>query len=112
MIVLVLAGDDAQQGALAGAVQANHADLGAVKKAERDIAQDLLVVGREELAHPHHREDDLLICHCSLAREVDAGQLAADLPEPAGGCQVIRSGGGWPRLAPDEIFARNTLDLL
>ena len=38
-----------------------HADLGAVVKTERDIADDRLIAGREDPADPHHREDDLLI---------------------------------------------------
>jgi hypothetical protein len=52
-------GHDAQQRALAGPVEAEDADLGAVEEAERDVAQHLLLaVG---LRDPHHRENDLLI---------------------------------------------------
>ena len=46
-VVLVHAGHDAQQGGLARAVQAEHADLGAVVEAERDVAQDLFVGGHD-----------------------------------------------------------------
>jgi hypothetical protein len=42
-VVVVDAGHDAQQGALAGAVQAQDADLGAVEVGQGDVAQDLLV---------------------------------------------------------------------
>ena len=57
-IVLVHARDDAQQGGFAGAVQAEHADLGAVIEAERDIAQDLLVGGMDA-PDAHHGVNDL-----------------------------------------------------
>ena len=58
-VVLVHAGHDAQQGALARAVQTEHADLGAVEEAERDVAQHL-PVGRVDAPDAHHRVDDLL----------------------------------------------------
>jgi len=38
-------GHDAQQGGLARAVESQHADLGAVIEAERNIAQDCLLGG-------------------------------------------------------------------
>ena len=52
-----------QQRALAGAVEAEDTDLGAVEVRQRDVLEDLLVV--VVLAHPHHRVDDLvrLVCH-------------------------------------------------
>ena len=57
-VVLVDAGHDAQQGGLARAVEAEHADLGAVVEAERDVAQDLFV-GRMDAPHLVHGVDDL-----------------------------------------------------
>ena len=58
-VLVVHAGHDAQQGALAGAIQAQHADLRAVVEAERNIAQHLFF-GRMDTAHAHHGVDDLL----------------------------------------------------
>ena len=67
-VVLIHAGHDAQQGALARAVQPQHADLRAVEEAERDVTQHL-PVGRVHTAHAHHRVDDLLgFGHGSLLR--------------------------------------------
>jgi hypothetical protein len=57
-VVLLDAGHDAQQRALARAVQTEHADLGAVEIGEADIAQHLLL-GRVDFADPHHRINDL-----------------------------------------------------
>ena len=57
-VVLVDAGHDAQQRGLARAVQAEHADLGAVVEAERDVAQDLFV-GGHDAPHLVHGVDDL-----------------------------------------------------
>ena len=48
---------------LPDAVQAQHADLGPVEEAQRDIPQHLPVVGLENPPDPHHREDHLLIVH-------------------------------------------------
>jgi len=48
---------DAQHGALAGSIQAKHANLSAVEIAEGDVLDDGLVV--VDLADPHHRVDDL-----------------------------------------------------
>ena len=59
-VVVILAGHDAQQGGLAGPVQAEHADLGAVIEAQRDIPQDLFV-GGVDAPNPHHGVDDLRI---------------------------------------------------
>ena len=59
-VVVILAGHDAQQGGLAGPVQAEHADLGAVIEAQRDIPQDLFVGGMDA-PNPHHGVDDLRI---------------------------------------------------
>ena len=42
-VVRVHAGDDPEQGGFARAVQAEHADLGPVVEAERDVLQDLAV---------------------------------------------------------------------
>ena len=56
--VLVDAGHDLQQGGLAGAVQAQHADLGAREEAQGNIAQyDAL--GRHDLANPVHGVNEL-----------------------------------------------------
>jgi hypothetical protein len=57
-VVVILPGYDAQQRGLARAVQSEHADLGAVIKAERDVAQDLFV-RRDETPHTVHGIDDL-----------------------------------------------------
>ena len=56
--IRVLAGHDLQQRALAGAVQAEDADLGAGKKREPDVLEDL-GVGRMNLPQPLHRVDVL-----------------------------------------------------
>ena len=57
-VVLVHAGDDAQQRGFARAVQAEHADLGAVIEAERDVAQDHFVADGDEPPHFVHGVDD------------------------------------------------------
>ncbi len=57
-VVLVDTGHDAQQGGLAGPVQAEHADLGTVVEAQRDVAQDLFVGGMDA-PDAHHGVDDL-----------------------------------------------------
>ena len=51
--IAVLAGHDAQQGRFSRAVQAQHPDLGARKKGERDIFQ-YMALGRHDLAHAPH----------------------------------------------------------
>src|SRR5205814_9757792 len=56
--VMVDAGHDLEQGRLAGAVQAEDADLGAGEEGERDVLEDL-TLGRNDLAHAVHREDVL-----------------------------------------------------
>ena len=53
-ILLVDARHDPQQGRLARAVQAQHADLGAREERERDVLEDL-ALGRDDLAHAVHR---------------------------------------------------------
>ena len=53
---LLQPGHDPQQRRLAGAVRAEHADLGAGQEAERDVRQHL-PVGAVELVGPVHRED-------------------------------------------------------
>ena len=55
---LILARHDAQQGALAGAVQAEHADLRAGEKREPDVLEND-VVGLVNLAQPLHGVDEL-----------------------------------------------------
>ena len=54
----VLAGHDLEQRALAGAVQAEHADLGAWQEREPDVLE-YLGVGRMNLPEPLHRVDVL-----------------------------------------------------
>jgi hypothetical protein len=61
--LLVDAGHDPQQGGLAGAVQAEDADLGAREEAQRDVAQDDPFWGYY-LADAIHRVNEL--CHWVL----------------------------------------------
>src|SRR5256885_10951826 len=56
--VVVLAGQDAQQRRLAGAVQADDADLRAIKVGEVDVLEDLLL--SMELGDADHGIDDLV----------------------------------------------------
>jgi hypothetical protein len=56
--LLVLAGHDPQQCALAGAVQAEHADFRAWQERQPDILQDDMV-GRVNLPEPFHGVDEL-----------------------------------------------------
>ena len=56
--LLVLAGHDPQQRALAGAVQAEHADLRAGEEREPDVLEDD-VVGLVNLAQTLHGVDEL-----------------------------------------------------
>jgi hypothetical protein len=53
-VFLVLAGHDAQQARLAGAVQAQHADLGAGEERKGDVLQDD-ALGGNHLPHAVHR---------------------------------------------------------
>ncbi len=46
-IILIKSGHDVQEGGFPGAVQAKHADFGAVIETERNVAQDLLVGGMD-----------------------------------------------------------------
>ena len=62
--IRVHAGHDAQERALAGAVRAEHADLGAGEEREPDALQDL-PLGRDDLAKILHRED-VLVRHRDL----------------------------------------------
>src|SRR5262249_50831873 len=57
-IVLVVAGHGAQQGALAGAVARDDADLGAGEEGEGDVLEDFALVVR--LAEPLEGQDVLL----------------------------------------------------
>ena len=59
LVAVVLAGDDAQQRRLAGAVQAEHPDLGAGVHRDVDAAQHLLV-GRVHPAQIAHRQNELV----------------------------------------------------
>ena len=56
--LLVLAGHDPQQRALARAVQAEHANLRAGQKRQPDVLEDD-VVGRMDLPQPLHGVDEL-----------------------------------------------------
>ena len=60
------AGHDAQQRGLAGAVQAQHADLGAGEERQRDVLEDH-ALGRNDLAHAIHRVD--VLSHWELPRK-------------------------------------------
>jgi hypothetical protein len=57
-VLLIDAGHDPQQRGLAGAVVAEHADLGARVERERDVVEHRFV-RRVELGEPVHREDVL-----------------------------------------------------
>src|SRR5215216_1103973 len=57
-VVVILPRDNTEQCGLARAIQAEHADLGAVVEAKGDIAQDLFV-RRDEASHAVHGVDDL-----------------------------------------------------
>ena len=57
-VVLVDAGHDAQQGGFTGAVEAQHADLGAREEGQRDVLEDLFL-RRDDLAHLIHGENVL-----------------------------------------------------
>ena len=56
-------GDDLEERRLTGAVQTDDADLGPVEEGQVDVLEDDLVVVREDLAHPVHRENDLFVSH-------------------------------------------------
>ena len=58
MKLLILAGHDLQQRALAGAVQAEHADLGAEEN-DSQMSSSTLVSGRMNLPETLHRVDEL-----------------------------------------------------
>jgi hypothetical protein len=57
-VLLVDSRHDPQQRRLAGAVVAEHADLGARKEGQRDVVEHRLV-RRVQLGQPVHREDVL-----------------------------------------------------
>ena len=77
--VLVHAGHDAQQRALAGPVAAQDADLGRRVERQPDALQDLLAL-RRDLAEVLHGED-VLRCHVrsALARSVVRGNAYSDM---------------------------------
>ncbi len=63
-VVMVDAGHNAQQRGFARAVQTEHADLGAVIKPERNIAQDHFVAGWDETSHFAHGVNyKRFVCH-------------------------------------------------
>ncbi len=68
-ILIILAGHDAQQGALAGAVEAQHANLGPIEVGQVNVAQDC-AIRRDDFAHADHGVDDFVVCHswCSVVR--------------------------------------------
>src|SRR5205823_1786649 len=59
--ILILAGHDAQQRALARAVEPQHADLGAVEERQPDALEDL-ALGRDHFAEVLHRVNEFG-CH-------------------------------------------------
>ena len=61
LIGLLDAGDDFHQSGLAGAVHTDDADLGSVEERQIDVLEDYLVVVRQDLAYPVHREYYLFI---------------------------------------------------
>ena len=66
-VVLIDARHDAQQRGLARAVETEHADLGAVIEAERDVAQDHFVAGWDETSHFVHGVDyEGFVCHSGV----------------------------------------------
>ena len=58
-VVFVDARHDAQQRGLARTVESEHADLGAVIKPERDIAEDHFIADGDQTSHFVHGVDDL-----------------------------------------------------
>ncbi len=72
-------------GDLAGPVEAEHADFGAVEKAQRDVAQHRLLAVR--LADPDHREDHFLVvrCHCASELSANPGRVVRLFPVAASG---------------------------
>ena len=78
-IVLVDAGHDAQQRRLAGAVEAEHADLGAREEGQRDVLEDL-ALGRNDLAHAVHRVD--VLSHRLGSRRIRKGRIIARRRRP------------------------------
>ncbi len=73
-IVLVDAGDDAQKRALARSVQAEDANLCAVKERKLDVLQDL-AFRRVDASHADERKDNLfVVCHyCSRRTSKNSG---------------------------------------
>ena len=66
-VVVINAGHNAQQRGLARAVQTEHADLGAVIKPKRNIAQDHFVAGWDQTSHFVHGVDYKgFICHSGV----------------------------------------------
>ena len=63
--IVVLAGHDLEQGRLAGAVQAQHADLGARQERQPDVLEDLLAA-RKGLVQTLHDVDVLIRGHRRL----------------------------------------------
>jgi hypothetical protein len=66
-VVLIDAGHDAQQAALARAVEAQHADLGPIEVGQRNVAQDD-AIGRDDLAHADHGVDDFVVGHSLVVK--------------------------------------------
>src|SRR5699024_12135015 len=61
-VVLIFAGNDAQQGTFTGAVITQHADFGTVEKREIDVVQYTLI-RLVDFAHSNHRKNYFLITH-------------------------------------------------
>ena len=79
--IVVLAGHDPQQGRLARAVEAQHADLGAREERQPDVLQDLLAA-REGLVEALHDIDVLVRGHRRLRSDlgVERGWRACSGP--------------------------------
>ena len=56
-------GNDLEERRFTGPVEADDADLGAVEEGQVDVLENDLVVVREDLSHPVHRENDLFVSH-------------------------------------------------
>src|SRR3546814_15553369 len=87
-----------QQGRLAGAVGAQHADLGARQEAQPDIFQDLLAA-RIGLAEALHHIDVLIRRHYAL-RRYRSGKSWPSCTEPGAPVQSGEHSGGGPEAAP------------
>ena len=97
VVFLVHAGHDAEHGGLAGAVQAEQADLGAGEEGQGNVLDDL-TLGRDDLADPQHGHD--VLSHLRLPeRKINKGRSlrgfsANNQPSLGEGWKAVRDGGG------------------